>query len=475
MGFWRAGVAITATIVGGCTVEAAGLFSVKPNVVLLVTDDQRHDTIGFLHPVLDTPNMDSLATAGVWFSNAFATTPICSASRATMLTGLHERTHDHGFGELIPLAMLEKSYPALLRGGGYVTGFIGKNGAELDEERQELLFDFFLQVDRSPYIEIREGVLIHATDYMAHKAVEFIADQSASQPFLLEVAFNAPHAEDNDPRQFIPPERFADLYQDIVHAQPPLSDPAFFDTLPIFLQEGLNRTRWFWRWTPELFDSMMSSYLAMVHGVDAAVGEILEAIDAHGFADNTVVILISDNGAFIGERGFAGKWLAYDPSIRIPLIVCDPRPGALRGQMVEELVLNLDLPETILDLAGIEAPAVMQGRSLAPLLRGEQPAWRIDTFLEHSWTRPPQAVIARHESLRTDHLKYIHYVDHGREELYDLSTDPDEGTNLAGDPEWMIELENLRNRTVELRKLYAGLVFEDGFESGDLTEWIVVR
>jgi arylsulfatase A-like enzyme len=472
---WQVFVGITMMLVVACLAEAAGGDSVQPNIVLLVTDDQRHDTIGFLHPVLETPNMDYLADAGVWFSNAFATTPICSASRATMLTGLHERTHGYGFGGSMPLAMLEKSFPALLRGAGYVTGFIGKNGTGLDEVRQQLLYDYHLQVNQSPYIQMREGELIHASDYMANKAAEFIAAQSATKPFLLEVAFHAPHAEDGDPRQFIPPERFTDLYQGIDHPDPPLSDPAFFNTLPIFLQEILNRTRWFWRWTPELSDGMMSSYLAMIHGVDVAVGEILVAVDDHGFSDNTVVILIGDNGAFIGERGYAGKWLAYDPSIRIPLIISDQRAGALRGRMVEEISLNLDLPETILDLAGVEIPAAMQGHSLAPFLRGEQPTWRTDTFLEHSWTRPPQVVIARHESLRTDHLKYIHYVDHGREELYDLRTDPNEATNLADDPAWSAELGHLRDRTVELRKLYAGLVFKDGFESGDLAAWTVVN
>ena len=447
-----------------------------PNIVLLVTDDQRFDALGFLHPVLETPNMDRLADAGVWFANAFATTPICSASRATLLTGLHERTHGHGFGEQLPFGLLENSYPRLLRSAGYVTGFVGNNGEGLDLARQQLLFDHFLEVDGSPYIQVREGELNHATDYVARKAVDFITQRLIDEPWLLTVAFHAPHAEDGDPRQFIPPERWTDLYQGINHDDPPLSDPAFFDALPVFLQQNLNRERWFWRWTPNLYDTMLSSYLAMVHGVDDAIGEILDAIDAGGFADKTVVILIGDNGSFIGERGYAGKWLAYEPSIRIPLIVSDPRiSGAAGGLRVDRLVLNLDLPETILDLAGVEIPAVMQGRSLVPFLHGENPEWRSDAFLEHTWTRPPQYVIPRHESLRTDHLKYIHYIDDGREELYDLGVDPDEGVNLAGDPAWSDELQVLRQRTVELRDLYAGLLFSDGFESGDTTAWAVVN
>lgn len=208
-------------LVAGFFLESAEVDRDRPNIVVLITDDQRHDSVGFLHPVLETPNMDALADAGVWFSNAFVTTPICSASRASILTGLHERTHGHAFGSPIPLDMLENSYPRLLRNAGYTAGFIGKNGTRLDEERQELLFDDYHQVDITPYIQIREGELNHATDYTARKAVDFIDGQSSAQPFLLTVAFHAPHAEDGDPRQFIPPERLTDLYQGVDHPDPP--------------------------------------------------------------------------------------------------------------------------------------------------------------------------------------------------------------------------------------------------------------
>lgn len=443
-----------------------------PNIVLLLTDDQRFDALGFLHPVLETPSMDHLASSGVWFANAFATTPICLASRATILTGLHERTHALRPGQQIPIALLETSYPRLLRDAGYVTALIGRNGVHLDAQRRELLYDHFLRVDGSPYIQVREEELIHATDYIADKAVEFISDRGTDQPWQLTVAFYAPHADDVDPQQFVPPERYSDLYQGINHPDPPLSDPAFFDGLPVFLRDCLNRERWFWRWTPDLYDGMLSSYLAMVRGIDDAVGQILTAIDDGGFADDTVVILVSDHGTFIGERGYAGKWLGYEPSIRMPLIILDPRAPRTSGVVVE-LVLNLDLPETILELAGLPIPDIMQGRSLVPLLHGEVTDWRTDTLIEHSWTSPPEYVIPRHEGLRTAGLKYINYIDHGREELYELVTDPDESVDLVADPGWSSELEVLRDRTAELRDLYAGLIFRDGFEDGDPSAWVV--
>jgi arylsulfatase A-like enzyme len=353
-----------------------------------------------------------------------------------------------------------------------VTALIGNNGARLGAGERELLYDHFVAVDGSPYIQLREGRMVHATDYIAAKAVEFIAGQSTSRPWLLEVSFFAPHADDGDPQQYVPPTRYADLYQGIDHPDPPLSDPAFFAGLPAFLQDNLNRERWYWRWTPDLADGMLSSYLAMIHGVDDAVGEILDAIGRFGFRDDTVVVLYSDHGCFVGERGYAGKWLAYEPSIRLPLIVTDPRGIAgAAGSVIDEIVLNIDLPETILELAGVDIPAAMQGRSLVPLLQGAVPDWRVDTFLEHSWTSPPVYVIPRHESLRTERFTYIHYIDHGREELYDLVLDPDQGVNLAGEPGWDDELESLRRRTIELRDLYAGLIFADGFEGGDTGAW----
>lgn len=468
-------VGITLVVCGLTCLPAptgAGSGRHPPNIVLLVTDDQRADALGFLHPVLETPNMDRLASEGVWFANAFATTPICLASRTTILTGLHERTHGLRPGKLIPVRFLEESYPRLLRNAGYVTALVGNNGARLDAERRQLLYDHFLAVDGTPYIQLREGEMVHATDFIAAKAVEFITAQHPSQPWLLEVSFFAPHADDGDPQQYVPPSRYADLYQGIDHPEPPLADPAFFAGLPVFLQENLNRDRWYWRWTPALYDGMLSSYLAMVRGIDDAVGLILDAIENSGFRDTTVVILVSDHGCFVGERGYAGKWLAYEPSIRMPLVVSDPRGIAGgTGSVVDKIVLNIDLPETILELAGVGIPPAMQGRSLVPLLDGASPDWRVDAFLEHSWTSPPVYVIPRHESLRTEHYAYIHYVEHEREELYDLLLDPDEAVNLVGEPGWEDELEQLRERTIELRDLYAGLIFADGFDDGNLSAW----
>lgn len=438
----------------------------RPNIIFLFSDDQRSDALGFLHPVLETPNMDRLAQQGVYFPNAFVTTPICASSRATVLTGLYEQ--QHGFTFRTPplnLNLLQDSYPKLLRDHGYTTGFVGKNGMSLDSERIDLLFDYYVPVTRNPYIKERDGEEVHATDYTAKKATEFI--RNTVEPFMLSVWFNAPHAEDSDPAQFIPPQRYADLYAGVDFPDPPTSDPGFFIGLPGFLQNSLNRVRWSWRWTPELYDSMMSGYLAMIKGVDDAIGEILQQTVSSGVADNTVVIFMSDNGYFIGERGFAGKWLAYEPSIRVPLLIYDPRTEYdQQGSALTKLVLNIDLPETILDLAGIDIPRSMQGRSLLPLLNGELQDWREDIFIEHSFTFPPSVVIPPHEGLRTVSHKYIHYLEQDYEELYDLQLDPFETSNLATEPAHQDQLAALRQRTAEFKQFCntAELVFRNSFE-----------
>ena len=456
---------------GALTVGAQEATPVRPNIVFIFTDDQRFDALGFLHPVLETPNLDMLVAQGVYFPNAFVTTPVCPSSRATVLTGLHERTHGFTFGTPpLKLELLQESYPRLLRDNGYATGFVGKNGAQLDAVRADLLFDEFVPVTRNPYIQVREGELIHATDYTGKKAVELIG--SMSEPFMLTVWFNAPHAEDNDPAQFVPPERYQDLYGGIDFPDPPTSEPEFFLGLPAFLQGSLNRVRWYWRWAPEIYDSMMSRYLAMITGIDDAVGQILGKLVESGVADHTVVIFMSDNGYFIGERGFAGKWLAYEPSIRAPLLIYDPRAAeGDRGRSLDQLVLNIDIPETILDYAGIAVPEKMQGRSIADLIRGEISGWRQDFFIEHSFTQPPESVIPQHESLRTERMKYINYTEYGYEELYDFLLDPFEENDLAGEPGYQNDLVALRQRTLELKALYSGVIFSDGFESGDTDTW----
>ena len=284
--------------------------------------------LGVMHPLLETPNMDRLAAEGLRFENAFVTTPICAASRASLLTGLVERTHRYTFGTP-PLAdeFVDLSYPVLLREAGYRTGFVGKFGVNTQEGAADKMFDFY-EPFMAPYLrEQEDGSTRHLTDINADRAVEFLRSADPASPFALTLSFNAPHAEDANERQYIWPEAMDEMYADVAMPDPPLSEPAFFEALPEFLKEpSLNRFRWYWRFdTPEKAQEMTRGYLRMITGVDAAIGRVLAELESLDLASNTVVVLMGDNGYFLGARGYAGKWLPYELSIHVPLIVFDPR------------------------------------------------------------------------------------------------------------------------------------------------------
>ena len=414
-----------------------------PNFLVIVTDDQRRDAIGFAGGgILATPEMDALAAQGVRFSHAFVTTPICAASRASILTGLWERAHGYTFGQApIGTDLMGETYPYLLRRAGYRTGFVGKLGLRVIEGGAQEMFDVF-RPSAQPYRKEAE----HLTDINTDRAIEFIEGCSADQPFCLSLSYWAPHAEDQNPDQYVWPASCDGMYDDVDIPVPATSDPAFFAGLPEFLRESLNRERWHWRFdTPEKGQRMVKGYYRMISAVDSALGRLRRALDERGLADDTIVILIGDNGYFLGERGYAGKWSMHDLSTRVPLVVHDPRPDALRGATLDEFTLNVDLAPTLLALAGVPVPERMQGRSLAPLLRGDAPHdWRTEVFTEHLWDYDR---IPRTEALRTQRWKYIRYLDHPEyEELYDLERDPHEELNLADDPRHAASLRTMRAR-----------------------------
>jgi len=240
------------------------------------------------------------------------------------------------------------------------------------------------------------------------------------------------------------------MYEDVVFPPPRLNDPAIFAALPDFLQTTINRERFFWRWnTPLKYQTNMRAYARMVSGIDQAIGRFLKALDDAGLAENTIIVYSADNGYFAGNRGLAGKWAHYEESLRVPLIIVDPRlPQEHRGRVAEAPALNLDLPASFLDWAGVDSPAGYQGRSLRPLLAGDLPAdWRRDSFHEHFAVRNR---IPAFEGIRTERFKYVRYVDaNGFEFLHDLQNDPDELINLAGDPAHAAVLERLRRRTAD--------------------------
>jgi len=424
----------------------------QPNFLVVVTDDQRRDAIGFAgHPLLETPNMDELARAGVWFEHAYVTTPICAASRASFLTGQWERAHGFTFGApALDAETIAGTYPSVLRDAGYRTGFVGKFGVKVAPGGTQAMFDF-MRGSGQPYVKPEREAGRHLTDIVGDQAIEFLKGSPPGEPFCLSVSFHAPHAEDSNPEQYVWPTACDPLYMDATIPPPATGEPAFFDALPEFLRTSLNRERWHWRFdTPEKHARMVKGYYRMISGVDAALGRILAGLDELGLADDTIVLLMGDNGYFLGERGYAGKWSMHDLSTRVPFVVYDPRdPG---GRTNSEFVLNVDLAPSLLDYAGVPAPASMQGASLRPLLSGDAGSWRDEVYTEHRW---PHERIPRTEGLRTRDWKYIRYVDHPEyEELYDLRVDPREEHNLARDPEHAGRLEELRTRCLQTGAAY---------------------
>jgi arylsulfatase A-like enzyme len=257
-----------------------------------------------------------------------------------------------------------------------------------------------------------------------------------------------------------------------------LADDQYFEVLPEQVKSGFNRLRWTWRYdTPEKYQHSVKGYYRMISGIDLEIGKIRRQLQEQGIEKNTVIIVMGDNGYFLGERQLAGKWLLYDNSIRVPLIVYDPRVNTHLD--VDDMVLNVDVPATILELAGAERPKSWQGKSLLPMVQGRTKSIARDTILvEHIWefdNIPPS------EGVRTTDWKYFRYVnDKSIEELYNLRDDPMEINNLVGNKEVVDILAAMRLKTDALIKKFrdplagvpSGLSISQVKESGLTYGWV---
>lgn len=418
--------------------------SKQPNIVFFFTDDQTTSTIGcYGNPIVQTPNIDGLAARGVRFENAFVSQPICWVSRTTILTGLTGRSYGTpGDHEQARAEAVETLYSDILRENGYRTGYYGKWHAKMPKGyKPEDHFDEFEAIGRNPfYKEQPDGTLRHETEVIVDRGIEFVKNQPAEKPFALNMWFNACHAEDGDRRpgigHFAWPRAVDGMYDDLEMYPPRLNDPAIFESQPDFLKTTINRERYFWRWNTDLkYQTNMRAYLRMVSGIDGAIGRFTAALEEAGLAENTIIVYSADNGYYMGNRGFAGKWSHYDEAIRVPLIIADPRVAdAEKGKVTDAFALNLDFPSTFLDWAGATIPDQYEGQSLKPIVENGVPSdWRTETFHEHFAVRNR---IPAWEGLRNADFKYARYVDEDNYEfLHDLKNDPDELVNLADNPD----------------------------------------
>ncbi len=430
----------------------------RPSFLFILTDDQRFDTLGCTgNKLIQTPNLDRLAMRGVRFQNHFVTTPICCVSRASLFTGQYQRRHRIGdFATPLTAQQWAASYPAQLRAAGYRTGFIGKLGVGDGTAVAALAgeFDFWRGQPGQAgewFIDPDDPQQRHMTARMGEEALEFLDGCVPDQPFCLSLSFNAPHARDGKPRPFEPDRRDEAFYSDLRIPPPVSATPEDFARLTEFVQQSEARRRWEPRFsTDEKYQATMKDYYRLITGIDREVGRLVERLASRGLADHTVILFTSDNGWLAGEHGLADKWFIYEESIRVPLVIVDPRmPPSARGLTVDVITLNLDLAPTMLALAGLPVPASIQGRSLEPFVQGDRPVgWRTDFFFEHHFG---PHIIPPSEGIRNEHWTYVRWLPPNPEieELYDLRRDPLQRTNLAANPAQATLLHSLRLRSLQ--------------------------
>lgn len=402
----------------------------RPNIVLVITDDQRYDSLTTVQgeqgqaarfPWSETPSMDRLAREGARFRNAFVINSLCSPSRASILTGVY--SHLNGIvNNHTNFPEDSSTYVKLLREAGYRTGYFGKWHMGT-QSGQRPGFDYSASfVGQGHYFDEPFEINGQSTpttgwvdDVTTDFALQFIRENK-DRPFAITVGFKSPHGP------HIPPPRLASYYAGKQSKPVPnLGAPLIFD--PSHATWDTNRMS-----KRENLD-----YDRTIHGADEDFGRILDELDKLGLARNTLVIFTSDNGLFRGEHSLGDKRAAYEESIRVPMLLRYPaecRPG----QVIDQPVLNIDIPPTILDYASVKIPDSMQGRSWKPLLEGKTADWRTSFFytyyLERDYPRMPTMT-----AVRTDSAKLIVYTAHPEwTELFDLKADPYEIKNLINDP-----------------------------------------
>ena len=424
----------------------------KPmNILVLYADDWRHDTLAAAgNPVVKTPNLDRLAAEGMRFTENCVTTSICGVSRACLFTG--QWMSRHGCRGFTPFETpWAKTYPGLLRANGYFVGHVGKwhNGAFPADK-----FDFGRSYFGKHWYKLPDGRRVHVTQRNEEDALAFLKERPVDKPFCLTVAFFATHAEDSSPDQFLPQPQSMELYKDVAIPVPENATEESWKRLPPFFNEkNEGRNRWHWRFdTPEKYQTMMKNYYRLATEVDSTCGKVLAELKKQGVLDSTLVIFTTDNGYYHAEHGLADKWYPHRESIRVPLIIHDPRmPKARKGTVNEDFTLSVDLAPTVLAAAGIARPEQMQGRDMAPLYLDEaKPEWRQEFFYEHPTLKNASFIPASEALVRKD-WKYFYWPEQKIEQLFHLAEDPIEENDLAGNPAHKAQLEEMRARFTELK------------------------
>ncbi|MEG3768285.1 sulfatase-like hydrolase/transferase [Alteromonas sp. 14N.309.X.WAT.G.H12] len=434
----------------------------RPNILFLLTDDMAYWATGYQNSEFLTPQIDELAQQGVTFSNHYNTTSICMASRATIMTGLLEyRTGTNFMHGSMQSDIFETSYPILLKKAGYLTGFVGKFGFETPPLNPEKLpadyqnlpvdkFDFWAggkgQLDYTTannyYLKQYAKRYPHVTQANGAAAIDFIREaHKQNKPFNLSVSFKAPHAPVR------PDPQFSSLFEGREYSKP--ANYWRDKGKHLALQAKLGRqylTEDGFGFAPDTFNQRMADYNQQIYGVDVVLGRLRAELDKLGMTDNTVIIFTADNGYQNGNYGFSRKVLPYEESVKVPLIIYDPRPNKMQaGSQTEALTANTDFVPTILELAGIKPDKHLDGVSLLEVLR--HPSQTVHQFvpLLNVWGSAPTHYLG----VVTPKWKYIYwpYAEgiSESEELFDLSQNMPEMRNLVRNKNYVTPLHTLHN------------------------------
>lgn len=447
----------------------------QPNILVILTDDHRWDALGFLgHPFLKTPNLDRIAKEGVHFSNAFVTTSLCSPSRASIFTGRYAHNH-RVVDNYNPLPKGLIYFPQYLQKAGYETAFIGKwhMGGEIDDPQPG--FDHWISFKgqgvyfsdpskakaKGRYVPqaVNDGYNADGKrrpqqKYITDELTEFALDwlkarkpADGNKPWMLFLSHKAVHAD------FLPANRHAFQYEKQSWTAPDswFNQPEKFRDVPMWVKNQRNSRHGvqFAYYTDLDLATYYRRYCETLLAVDETTGAVMQALEDRGELDETVILYLGDNGFLFGEHGLIDKRCAYEDSIRIPMLMRAPMFSE-GERTIEEVVANIDIAPTLLDVAGISTPDQMDGRSFLPLVKGEESEWRDYLLYEYYWERNYPQTPTMH-ALHGEQYKYVRY--HGIwdvDELYDLKSDPEESKNLINDPKHADTVKRLNARLFEI-------------------------
>ncbi len=474
----------------------------RPNVILICTDQWRGDCLGVLgHPVVETPHLDMLASTGVVFRNCYSATPSCIPARAALLTGLSQRTHGRvGYRDGVPWNY-DVTLPGEFTRNGYQTECVGK--MHVYPERSQLgfqhvtLHDGFLHhahrhhpnLDRVddyvPWLRQRAGhdadyaehgmscngytvrpwpmdEHLHPTNWVTSESINFIRNRDPRKPFFLMTSYHRPHPP------LDPPAWAFEQYRDVEMPDPPVGD--WVDEVFGSIYEPHNPLQPPKRMPARQLQRARAGYYGHLTHIDHQVHRLFETLNAEGLLGNTWIVFVSDHGDFLGDHNLYAKTFPYEGAARVPLFICPPAgtklPGRTAGQPVfrDEPVELRDVMPTLLDLAGLDVPASVEGRSTAPLWRdaAKHAGWRTHLHGEH--TTPLGSV----HYVTDGGAKYVWFARTGREQLFDLTHDREERTNLAGDPAWRDRLAAMRQALIdELTGREEGFVVNGALQTVD--------